>query len=252
MPMTPPDDRVRKAMRSSASIPRGLPTSGLVPLTEAAARVALTTDDFALAALDSGWAVLPVHGRPHVSSTDLTVLEALLRPASLRYADPIELAMTTALTEFFAARPVTGDWQEARTQRRPLVCARRGSPQFWAHAGIGHHSVVIQAAWLLAWVGQLDDRDDEAATLMRTRFPLMRSVLLADELAKLDGVDPITSVTPLATSGRNHRVTDWVKVDSALYPPVLVSPWRERVEDPWAAADTAPDAAPGEAVRTDG
>lgn len=197
------DERLR-AFVLAAGWTSAVTAAELLNVTEATLLEMVTGGEIAAAVVDSAAWVNP-------ATLQLRVLErGLLGEAVTRESRTLARA---GLRRFLAARPVTGDWDVAREQGRPLVCRRRG--RGWVSHGIEHHSVVLNARWLASWVvGEARRAPELAGMPVGPRL----TALLAD----LPGVEPVTSATPLCGERpRARNVSGWVRVDPASWP-VLV------------------------------
>lgn len=116
----------------------------------------------------------------------------------------------TALRAYLADRPVVDEWEIARDEHRPLVCARRGAR--WTHFGIEYHTVALSATWLAAW---------SVEPPVRERLPEMAGLPVGDVLLRallgLPGVAPARFVRGLASGESTHRLSGWIKVDPRIW-----------------------------------
>ena len=141
--------------------------------------------------------------------------------ASMRRAQSLA---RTALRGFLQASPVTGLWEQARLDQRPLVCARRGKG--WLRYGIRFHSVVINTRWVGQWVGSHGVA--ETPELAELAVGPYLCALLED----LAGVSAVSSVTPLLGKPKAHSVAGWVRVEPDSWPLTIPADVAAAVDGP--------------------
>ena len=132
-----------------------------------------------------------------------------------------------ALRHYLAERPLIDEWDLARGEHRPLVCARRGSN--WVNFGLEYHSVVMSASWLAAW---------STEPSVRERWPELAGLPVGDVLVRaltgLPGVSSVRYARPLDPTASTHRVNGWIKVDPRTWDMNVPSYIAEAVRNPHA------------------
>lgn len=229
LPVSPPGDPATLAAHAdtrSAYLREVADTAGLTPAEQATTLLNVSSvglvDLLATGVLDG----VIVGGKAHVvaEQVQLRILDEVRNAAvSAAQERPV---VWNALRTFLAARPVVALWDEAIYDRRPLVCARRGSR--FTHFGLRFHAVVLKARWLVEFV---------ADPHVRERYPELAALPLGDRLVsalvELPGVAPARFATPLSEQGearpRSHRLSGWVRVDPSMWPVAGVDGWMARL-----------------------
>jgi len=204
--------------------------AGLTDSTTAAALLNVTHATLLDMITGGDLSAVILRGSPWVNPAALQVclLERTERgAASMQRAQSLA---RTALRGFLQARDVTGDWEQARLDQRPLVCARRGKG--WLRYGLGFHSVVINTRWVGQWAGTHGIA--ETPELAELAVGPYLCALLED----LAGVSAVSSVTPLLGKPKAHSVAGWVRVEPDSWPLTIPA------EVTAAVAGPSPDVSP--------
>lgn len=219
--MKPDPDAALRTYVAEARFADGVSAAALLNVTDATLLDMITGGDLSGVVLRGSVWVNP-------AALQVCLLERTERgAAATRRAQSLA---RTALRRFLQARAVTGLWDQARLEQRPLVCARRGKG--WLRHGIGFHSVVINTRWVGRWVGAHGVA--ETPELAELAVGPYLCALLED----LAGVSAVSSVTPLLGSPRAHSVTGWVRVEPDSWPLTVPAEVTAAVAGP--AADVAP------------